>query len=100
MSYILRSAAIVLSGYHFRPYSSPMMTVLSSLTRHRVEVERMLGTLFNQEYVDKLKEKEPLFKVALNLLKMKLHLEDIVKATELSADEVRRIAKENGLSVV
>lgn len=39
-------------------------------------------------------------KIALNLLTMKLSLADIVKATELSPDEVRQIAKDNGLSVV
>lgn len=78
------------------------------LTRRRTEVEGIMGTLFNQDYIDELNNKQireegelaRAFKVALNLLKMKLHLEDIVKATELSADEVRRLAKENGLSVV
>lgn len=70
------------------------------LTRRRAEVEGIMGTLFDQDYIDELKRREPLLDVALNLLKMKLHLEDIVKATTLSADDVRRLAKDNGLSVV
>lgn len=70
------------------------------LLRRRVEVMRMMGILFSQEYVDKLKEKEPLFKVALNMLREKFDLDLITKMTNLSADEVRRVAKENGLSVV
>ena len=39
-------------------------------------------------------------KVALELLKMKLPAANIVKATELSMEQVREIALENGLELV
>jgi len=39
-------------------------------------------------------------KVALELLKMKLPAANIVKATELSMEQVRKIALENGLELV
>lgn len=38
--------------------------------------------------------------VVLNMLKEKLSLDLITRMTNLSADEVRRVAKDNGLSVV
>lgn len=78
------------------------------LTRHEAEVSRMMGIMFSQEYVDRVKEKqiraderrESKLSIAINMLKLKLHLADIAKATELSVDEVRELAKSNGLSVV
>lgn len=74
------------------------------LNKRRLEVERMLGTLFTQEYVDSIRDKEitnkALFKVVLNMLRSNKSISDIVDATELSADEIRSYAKLNGLSVV
>lgn len=70
------------------------------LLTHRAEVMRMLGTLFSQEYMDKMKLHESMLGVALKMLKRNVHLDDIVEFTELSPEDVRRLARDNGLSAV
>lgn len=44
-------------------------------------------------------ELQKAIKVALNMLKKKMRLDDIVDIVELPADEIRKIAKDNGLAV-
>lgn len=43
---------------------------------------------------------EGLFSVALNMLRDSAPLEKILRYSNLSADDVRKLAKDNGLSIV
>lgn len=65
-------------------------------------------TLFDQERVTEIAANEAakearqgsFIEVALGMLKKNMHLDVITDITHLSADEVRKIAADNGLSVV
>lgn len=82
------------------------------LEGRRTEVEGIMLTLFSQEWVDEIRLKEArdegeangitkgIVKVALNMLRKNRALDLITEATNLSADEVRKIARDNNLSVV
>lgn len=89
------------------------------LEGRRAEVEGIMLTLFSQEWVNELARDEAfaegeakgeargeakgiakgIIKVALNMLRKNNSVGAVADATELSPDEIRKIARENGLTV-
>lgn len=79
------------------------MSDMCNLSQGIREAGRAEGRAEMYELTQEIREAgkaEGVLGVALNLLNMKLHLSDIVRATNLSPEAVRKLAQDNGLSVI